>query len=320
MGMANEIKIFISHSHVDKKIADVVRQHLNRWGFPNRTIFQSSEPGLGPQPGRRLTDEIQTALHQAKAVILLYTRADEDWSWCMFECGLATDPQKPDATRVIFFRCNEEEPLPGPFEGAVVVQVNENSIRDFTKRLLSEDDFLPGEAARYPMDDTPENILRDLSDALYRDLRDAISHAKAPKERYRWDRFSLRLETDENGLSSETNEDELCATMQRKLVVTHVFGEALRHFGYANLEDGLRLSDLVHRWREEISNRDNISQDWIKGLCLELQRAIKNAPADPTWDRLESAYYHKLYHLVVNHARIFPDNSMEFDIYLYDAH
>jgi hypothetical protein len=318
--MLNETQIFISHGHADKKIADVIRQHLNRWSFANSTIFQSSEPGLGPRPGGRLTDEIKIALYQAKAVILLHTRADEDWSWCMFECGLATDPQKPDATRVILFQCNEHEPLPGPFEGAVIAKVDEDGIRDFIKRFLSEDDFLPGEKARYPTDGTPESTLRDLSDAFYKDLRDAISHSRAPKERYRWDRFALKLDVDGYHLYSETNENELYMTMPSRLFVTHVFGEALRHFGYANPEDGLRLSDLIRRWKEEIGSRSNLSQGWIKGLCLELQRAIKNAPADPAWEKLESAYYHKLYHLVVNHARIFPDDSMEFDIYLYDAH
>jgi hypothetical protein len=296
--MPNEIKIFISHSHVDKRIADVVRQHLNRWGFANSTIFQSSEPGLGPKPGGRLTDEIKAALYQAKVVILLHTRADEDWSWRMFECGLATDPQKSDATRLILFQCNEYEPLPGPFEGVVIVKVNESGIHDFVKRFLSVDDFLPGEKARYPTDGIPEDTLRDLSDSFYKDLRGSISHSRAPKERYRWDRLALRLDADGYRFSSETTEDELYTMVQDKLVVTHIFGEALRHFGYANLEDGLKLSDLVRRWKEEIGDRDNVSQGWIKGLCLELQRAIKNAPADPTWEKLESAYYHKLYYLV----------------------
>jgi hypothetical protein len=59
--------------------------------------------------------------------------------------------------------------------------------------------------------------------------------------------------------SFETNEDELCKQIQSELVVTQQFGNALRRFEYANLEGGLKLSDLVERWAQETQDRENVS-------------------------------------------------------------
>jgi hypothetical protein len=73
-----------------------------------------------------------------------------------------------------------------------------------------------------------------------------------------------------------------------ELFVTQPFGNALAYFGYANLEDDLKLSALIARWTQETQNRENIPNDWIKGLCLEIRRAIDAYPAEPKWQKLNS--------------------------------
>jgi hypothetical protein len=120
--------------------------------------------------------------------------------------------------------------------------------------------------------------------------------------------------------SFETNEDELCKQIQSALVVTQQFGNALRHFGYANLEGGLKLSDLVERWAQETQDCENASNAWIKGLCLEIRRAIDAYPAEPSWQQLNSVYFNRTsYYPVLNHMRVLPDGSMEFDVRFYTA-
>ena len=83
-------RIFISHRFDDKPIADVIRRNLARWGFDD--IYQAGAPGSGPRVGDSLTDELREVLEDVDLVILVYTFTDEDWSWCMWECGLATHP------------------------------------------------------------------------------------------------------------------------------------------------------------------------------------------------------------------------------------
>ena len=106
--------------------------------------------------------------------------------------------------------------------------------------------------------------------------------------------------------------------IQSELLVTQLFGNALTHFGYANLEGDLKLSDLVESWTGVTRERENVSKDWIKGLCLEIRRAIRAYPAKPTWQELNSVMFSSMsYYPVLNHVRVLPDGSMEFDIYFY---
>lgn len=313
--------IFISHRHADAHIARVVKEHLMLWGFHNDAIFQSSGPGTspsagqgGPRPGGRLRDEIQAALYQTKVVILIYTQADEDWAWCMFECGLATDPQKPEGTRVILFQCNEYEPLPGPFEGEVVIKVDNNGIRGFTTHLLCEDEFIPGEPARFQGDDP----VRRLSDAFYAELRRVIRPPRPLEERHRWDSFTLRLQSVPDDLRDEETDGRIMQRiLESELTVVRYFGEALMHFGYATIEEGLTLQKLVDRWKVHPKTPTAEGDDWVQALYSEIHRTIKNFPAGPEWHELVSVTYGTPYYPVVNHARILPDESMEFDVFFF---
>ena len=78
-------KLFLSHRHADKAIADVVRKHLGYWNFPDEDIFQSSVAGRGTKIGEPLVGRLKDAIGQSSLVILLYTFVDEDWSYPMWE-------------------------------------------------------------------------------------------------------------------------------------------------------------------------------------------------------------------------------------------
>src|SRR5688572_9013004 len=82
--------VFISHRHPDAKIADVLRIFIRDRSGGRVGIFQSSAPGEGPRIGHELNAELIGNLHQSCLVILLYTTADQDWSYCMWEVGAAT--------------------------------------------------------------------------------------------------------------------------------------------------------------------------------------------------------------------------------------
>jgi hypothetical protein len=305
-------RIFISHRFADKPIADVIRRNLERWGFDD--IYQAGGPGAGPRVGDSLTDELRAALEDVDLVILVYTFTDEDWSWCMWECGLATHPRQADATRVVLFRCSKYD-SPRQFAQQVNVDVDIEGIRNFTKQLHRDEGFFKGRPAYRPR--LSDEGLEALSKDFYEDLRSVIPSGQK-EERYRWDRFTLKLEPPADRLNLETNDDEVVNLIQSELFVTQPFGNALAHFGYANLEGNLKLSDLIGRWTEETRDRENVSNEWIKGLCLEIQRAIRAYPAEPTWQELNSVMFSSIsYYPVLNHVRVLPDGSTEFDVYFY---
>jgi hypothetical protein len=309
-------KIFISHRFADRPIAEVIHSTLTRWGVDD--IYQAGAPGAGPRIGQPLSDELREELEEVDLVILVYTFSDEDWSWCMWECGLATQPRKADATRVVVFRCSAYD-APRQFVQQVNVDVNIDGIRDFTKQLHRNEDFFKG-LGRPWRAQLSDKTIEDLSKDFYEDLRPVIPTGRR-EERYRWDRFTLKLEPPADRLNLEMNdddEDEVVRQIQSELFVTEPFGNALEHFGYADLEDDMKLSDLVGRWTGVTRERENVSKEWIKGLCLEIRRAIANYPAMPTWHRLSSVRFSNYsYFPVLNHVRVLPDGSMEFDVYFY---
>jgi hypothetical protein len=306
------IKIFISHRFDDKPIADVINRNLARWGFDD--IYQAGAPGSGPRVGDSLTDELRDALEDVDLVILVYTFTDEDWSWCMWECGLATHPRQANATRVVVFQCTRYD-SPRQFAQQVNVDVDLEGIRNFTKQLHRNEDFFRGRPAFRPRlsDENLDGLSKDFLDELA-----PVIPSGQREERYRWDRFTLKLEPPAGRLNFETNDDEVVRLIQSELFVTQPFGNALLHFGYANLEGGLKLSNLVERWTGETRERENVSKEWIKGLCLEIRRAIDAFPAEPSWQPLNSVSFTRTsYYPVLNHMRVLPDGSMEFDIYFY---
>ena len=101
--------IFISHRHEDKHIADVFREEFEDWANGEVVVFQSSNAENSSMIGVPLEDSIKNAISNSDIVLLLYTRESADWSWCMYECGLAQDPETMD-TRIAVFHTTEEPP------------------------------------------------------------------------------------------------------------------------------------------------------------------------------------------------------------------
>lgn len=304
-------RIFISYRFDDSGIANAIRKHLARWGFDD--IYQAGVPGDGPRVGEALSEELKEAVHGVALVILVYTFADEDWSWAMWECGLATH----EGTHVVVFRCGSDTPK--PFAQHVMVDVDMGSIRNFTEQLHRNESFFPGWPAHRPT--ISDQDLDEVSTDFYNDLLPVIPAGRR-EERYRWDRFTLTA-TDglKDRLNNETDEDTLCNLVQAEMVIARPFGSALKHFGYDAPLDGLTLSHLVERWTNETRDRENAPNDWIRRLCLEIQRAIWAFPAEPSWLPLNSVVHNRAsYYPVLNHMRVLPDGQMEFDVYFYAAH
>jgi hypothetical protein len=70
----NKPLIFISHKHIDRAIANVVRSLITEQSAGNVRVFQSSDPeAMAPRVGRTLNTELRQALWEASAVILVYT-------------------------------------------------------------------------------------------------------------------------------------------------------------------------------------------------------------------------------------------------------
>ena len=97
--------IFISHKHDDFEIARALASWLQVATRNGVEVFRSSDGFRdGPALGRSLTEEIRNKAHEAAAMFVLYTDAEQDWEWVMFEIGIGLDPSTPE-TRVVLIQC-----------------------------------------------------------------------------------------------------------------------------------------------------------------------------------------------------------------------
>src|SRR5437773_1336560 len=84
--------IFISHKTTDSKIATVIAKFIRDRTQGAVDIFLSSNWTFdGPRFGPGLNKELMTKLWKSDMVIFVYTSADQDWSYCLWECGVASD-------------------------------------------------------------------------------------------------------------------------------------------------------------------------------------------------------------------------------------
>ena len=99
--MSTEPLVFISHKHSDQRIAETIARFLRTRSGGQFRVHLSSSPNFeGPRLGQPLNNELKRALAAAETVILVFTTDTEDWSYCMRECGVATDPRDEHPTSI----------------------------------------------------------------------------------------------------------------------------------------------------------------------------------------------------------------------------
>lgn len=307
----SKIKIFISHRHDDKQIADVINNNLQLWGISKNSIYQSSAAGGGgPTFGEDLNENLRNALDEAEVVFLVYTFNDWDWSYCMYECGLGTNPKKPN-TRIIIFQTTKD--IPEVLKNQIRVNITPENIYRFTEQFHKLENFFRDQEAFAP--DISSNILQQRSQTFYEDLLKVIP--KHPREpRNRWDFVILKLNVDSlTKIEQEQNKDNKLNIIQEESEIISYFGDATKHFGYDFFPTPAFFKELIIRWKNSDGEE---RQEWIQELFEEMLRGINYAPAKPTWELMKSKHWENFWmYPVVNHVTVNSDDSMEFEIYIY---
>ena len=309
-----EKSIFISHKHEDKKIADVFKKNFQLWNVSLGNIFQSSDYRTSSVIGEPLKPQLREALANAVLVLLIYTDSDKDWEFCLWECGVATDPRDQQPTRIALFQSGEQ--LSRVFQDEVVFKLDNEEIRKFTEQFHKKAGFVY--ADKPFQEDVQADILQKRADDLYNDLS-LLSIPGKREERYRWDHFTLDLlPAQTENVRSEVNPEKRIELLIQESRVVHSFGQALLHFNYTTGTKDLTFKKLINRWKEYWNNEGDVPQGWIREICEEMNRAINNIPAKPAWQLMRSVVYENWwFYPIVNHARVLPNGGVEFDIYMY---
>lgn len=265
--------VFISHKHDDAAIADIVASWIRRNTAGNVDVFQSSSPWRdAPRIGRALTRELREAVAAAHVVVLVYTMPDKDWNYCMWEVGIASDPNSPEA-RIVVLQCGQN--VPTLFTDQVRVDArNETSVRQFSSQLFTDDDFFPTfevPATKYSPDGQD---VRDAADDLFAKLTPFILD-----ESRTWAaRPFMRLMLSRDGRQRLKACDTPAAAMHIARAAQVVDQDLAfdRIFGVAN-RPGVTLGDLLAVWLTqhpaEVSNTEVEGAAWFADLVQQLASA-----------------------------------------------
>lgn len=304
--------IFISHRHEEKVLADIVNRHLQHWGIAKENIFQSSDAEGGSPVWGGVKQGIIKALTTTNLLILIYTHDMHDWSYCMWECGLALNPGTED-TNIIVFQCTQD--VPELFQENLRILPTMEGMLQFTTQFHKMDNFFPNQPAFKPKESN--EIIRERAERFCSDFAEVI-----PGGQYQETpllhliKLSLSSECIAVLKERETAEDAnnyICDNLLIKESSPH----CPQHFGYREFDEGMKWSKIVKRWEDKIGTTDG-EDSWTDALHSEIWRAINNIPAQPTGLELTSiADHRRRYTPLLCLMREYPDRRAEFNVYLY---
>src|SRR5262249_15121748 len=142
----------------------------------------------GPSLGRSLTEEIRNKAHEAAAMLVLYTDAEQDWEWVMFEIGIGLDPSTPE-TRVVLVQCGPDSPHVLRERMKLDVRDSNSCIR-FGKELLTTS-FFEGFA---PLADYESTFIERVAAQLQKDLEPTLPKDVANATWSPHPKFGIRVE------------------------------------------------------------------------------------------------------------------------------
>ena len=263
--------LFISHRHADRDIADVLRKFVTDRSGGRIAVFQSSSAQAeGARVGRELQKELKEHLWAAGVVVLVYTRPEEDWSYCMWECGVATHPASPETT-IVVLQCGPQPP--SVYAEAVRINAQDPvDIQKFTNAFLTSSDFFPNQdepvAPGFAANgDEVQQMARQLHQALQEvvpsDSDEGQDWATVPFLRLQL----TYLEVDEIRKLGPVEGARAVLDAAR---VNEIDAEAKRLFGLGRVDQLAPFNRLVDAWQQ---GRPIDSTSWIDDLTEQLRVA-----------------------------------------------
>ena len=296
--------LFISHRHDDRAIADVLRKFIEARTGGRVTVFQSSSPDAkGPKQGESVTAELRRALWHASVVVLIYTTQDQDWSYCMWECGVAQLPQ-PSSTKTVVFQCAEQ--FPAVFADQLHVGVrNEQDIEKFVNDLLTGPGYFPRLEKAVTEFSPGTEPVKEAAHELYLRLQEVLPTPEGVEEWPPYPQITLELTDEEmERIRSAGGSAEERLGVARQVVVDEALviggdGQVGRIFSARGFPrnpsmPGLPLSNLVSNWK---ANSPTPASRWVDGMCSQVMAVAHDQFPSLRWelmrgaDRMDTTWY-----------------------------
>jgi hypothetical protein len=261
--------LFISHRHADRDIADQLRTFVtDRSGGRVRVFQSSSAQADNTRAGRDLQRELMGHLWAAGAVVLVYTSEEEDWSYCMWECGVAMQPDSPD-TKVVVLQCGTRAPK--VFESAVRIRARDQvDVQKLVNEFLTDPGFFPGSDEAVAPGFAPNgDEVRSAARQLHKGLQDLVADDVEEGEDWATVPFlRLQLTYTEVDAIQKLGPADGARAIREAARVDDSDGEARRLFGLGRVEKLSPLGTLLDAWQQ---SRPTDPTTWIDELIEQIR-------------------------------------------------
>lgn len=307
--------VFISHKHSDREIAETLGRFVRNRSAGQVRVHLSSSPDFeGPRFNAPLNAELKQALGASDLVILVYTTEAEDWSYCMWECGVATNPHDDTPTAVVAVQCTEAEPK--PFSDQLRVDARKlDSVQGFVKALLTSTDFFANQDGPVTGFAAEGSEVKEFAAELHAKLADVLPKGDGVDESTRTAPF-FRVHLNDSAAEELraaylANDSEQCLKiLQSEARITDNVG-AGDLFGI-RLTSESTLGDVLADWRETAG--DNQEARWFSALAEQIEAALVGRTRHVKWAPYRTAQGRSDVPFVAASRQV-ADGS-EFDVYV----
>jgi hypothetical protein len=310
--------LFISHKHADHAIATAIRSFINEQSRGLLRVFQSSDAtARTPKVARELNRELQKELWEAAAVVLVYTTADKDWDYCMWECGVATTPSNPEIP-IIVFQCADH--APAVFNSKVRVDARTRAgIANFVTQFMTDKDFFPGGASPLTGFNAGSKEVESAISKFHSELAAVLPKGEASE----W-RPHPFLQVEINSATVKSIRDlppaagvaGAKALIESEVLISDSDSAAHRLFGLASFQEGLTLSALVSYWKDSCPGAPTV---WTNALAEQIVKCARYEFPALQWTPMQPVPEdNRTQHMpVVSRVGLLPSGAMQIDIYFY---
>jgi hypothetical protein len=315
----DELRLFISHKHSDRDIAEVVANFIENRSNGQVKVYLSSSPDFqGPRYGPNLNAQLRDALSKSDVLILIYTTADNDWQYCMWECGFASRPSTPP-TNIVIFQCGSDVPV--PFQDVLRVKVtNPDDLKRFADQFLRDKGFFPsaGHALAPALRDSYiDEAAQDLHQKLLLVLPEPPTSAD---EWSAWPFLKIELpssQADKLALASEGTRLKLAQQIVRDHAnIVESDSRAPQLFGMGGFPADMKFELLLNLWKGSYPDLD---ATWFDSCCEQI--AVGAARGFPIirWAPLRQVGGDSEFTPVLSRIKRVPYGSVaHFNLYFYN--
>lgn len=312
--------LFISHKHIDSKIADIVRSFVEMYSGGRVKVFQSSSPWAdSPKVGRNLNRQLKETLWQADVLILIYTAEENDWNYCMWECGVASHPHSPE-TKIILFKCSAT--TPALFSDQVNVNARELvDIQKFADEFLTDSQFFPRFGNAVTAFPSHGQQVATAAVDLHQKLQDVLPSEKDDPSiewpAYPYLQLELNFEEVDRIVETEAGKRLKVASEiilnNAEISTCDKYAEQL--FAVPSFPRGMRFQEIVNIWRERFPD---CQSQWAEVLVRQLMDGALWRFPTSKWEPMQGLSDEIWRAPQVTRVRKIPNKkAMQFDIYFF---